>query len=182
MYGCELDHKESWARKNWCFGTVVLEKTLESPLDCKETRLFNRKGNESWMFTGRTDAETEAPILWPPGKDPEAGKEWRQEEKGPTEEGTVGWRHRLDGHEFEKTRSGAQGSMACAGHGVTKGQTRLCGWTEHAVGQESHSCFFLWGPPALSAYTPSALWNRPLRALERLCPGLKSSASLLNKA
>ena len=87
MYGCELDYKESWAQKNWCFWTVVLEKTLESPLDWKEIKLFNPKGNQSWIFIGRIDAET--PILWPPHakssliwKDPDPGKDWRQEEKG----------------------------------------------------------------------------------------------------
>jgi len=87
----ELDYKESWALKNWCFWTVVLEKTLESPLDCKETKPVNPKGNQSWIFIGRTDAEAEAPILLPPGaknrligKDPDAGKDWEQEEKGTT--------------------------------------------------------------------------------------------------
>ena len=85
----DLDHKESWALKNWCFWTVVLEKTLESPLDCKDIKLLNPKGNQSWIFSGRTDAETEASILWPPdvknwllGKDPYVGKDWKQEEKG----------------------------------------------------------------------------------------------------
>ena len=90
MYGCEeLDHKESWALKSWCFWTVVLEKTLKSPLDCKEIKLVNPKGKQPWIFTGRTDAEVEAPVLWPPeakswliGKDPDSGKDWRQEEKG----------------------------------------------------------------------------------------------------
>ena len=89
----ELDYKESWVPKNWCFWTVVLEKTLESPLDCKEIQLVLHKGNQSWIFTGRTDAEAETPILWPPdakswvlGKDPDAGKDWRQEEKGTTED------------------------------------------------------------------------------------------------
>ena len=88
----ELDHKESWALKNWCFWTVVLEKTLESPLDCKEVQPVNPKGNQSWIFIGRTDAGAEAPVLWPPhvkcwltGKDPDAGKDWRQEEKRTTE-------------------------------------------------------------------------------------------------
>ena len=87
----EMDHKESWVPKNWCFWTVVLEKTLESPLDCKEINLANPKGNQSWIFIGRTDAESENPILWPPdaknwliGKDPDPGKDWRQEEKGLT--------------------------------------------------------------------------------------------------
>ena len=104
----ELDHKESWAPKNWCFWTVVLEKTLESPLDCKEIKPVHPEGNESWIFTGRTDAEAEAPVLWPPnvknwliGKDPDAGKDWRQEEKRTTEDEMVGWHHQLDGHEFE---------------------------------------------------------------------------------
>ena len=106
----ELDYKESWAPKNWCFWTVVLEKTLESPLDCKEIKPINPKGNQSWIFIGRTDAEAEAPILWPPEvnsrlirKDPDAGKNWRQEGKGMTENKMVGWHHRLNGitkHEF----------------------------------------------------------------------------------
>ena len=102
----ELDYKESWVPKNWCFLTVVLEKTLESLLDCKEIQPVNPKGNQSWIVTGRTDAET--PILWPPdaknwqhGKDPDAGKDWRQEEKGATEDEIVGWHHWLNGHEFE---------------------------------------------------------------------------------
>ena len=106
----ELDYKESWALKNWCFWTVVLEKTLESPLDCKETQPVYPKGNQSWIFIGRTDAETEAPILWPLdeknqliGKDPGAGKDWRWEQKGMTEGEIVGWHDRLNGHEFEQT-------------------------------------------------------------------------------
>ena len=105
----ELDYKESWAPKNWCFLTVVLEKTLESPLDCKKIQPVYPKGNKSWIFIGRTDAESETPIFWPPdaknwliGKDPDAGKDWRQEEKGMTENVTVGWHHQLNGHEFEQ--------------------------------------------------------------------------------
>ena len=108
MYGCELDYKESWALKNWCFWTVVLEKTLESPLDCKEIQPVHPKGNQSWIFIGRTDNEAETLILWPLdaknwliGKDPDAGKDWRQEEKGTTEDEMAGWHHRLNGHEFE---------------------------------------------------------------------------------
>ena len=104
----ELNHTESWALKNWCFWTVVLEKTLESHLDCKEIQPVHPKGNQSWIFTGRIDAEAETPILWKPdgknwliGKEPDAGKDWRQEEKGTTEEEMVGWHHWLDGHEFE---------------------------------------------------------------------------------
>ena len=97
-----LDHKESWAPKNWCFWTVVLEKTLESPLDYKEIQPVHPKGNQSWVFIGRTDVEAETPVLWPPDvkswpiwKDPDAGKDWRQEEKGTTEDEMVGWHHRL---------------------------------------------------------------------------------------
>ena len=103
----ELDYKESWAPKNWCFWTVVLEKTPESPLDCKEIQLVHPKGGQSRVFIGRTDAEAETLILWPPdakswhtGKDPDAGKDWGQEEKGLTEDEMVGWHHRLNGREF----------------------------------------------------------------------------------
>ena len=102
----ELDYKESWALKNWCFLTVVLEKTLESPLECKEIQPVHPKGNKSWVFTGRTDVET--PILWPLNaknwstwKEPVAGNDWRQEEKGMTEDEMVGWHHWLNGNEFE---------------------------------------------------------------------------------
>ena len=104
----ELDYKENWAPKNWCFWTVVLEKTLESPLDCKEIQPVHPKGNQSWIFIGRADAEAETPVLWPPdaknwltGKDPDAGKDRRREEKGTTEDEMVGWHHQLNGHEFE---------------------------------------------------------------------------------
>ena len=104
----ELDYKEIWVLKNWCFWTVVLEKTLESPLDYKDIQPVHPKGNQSWIFIGRTDAKAETPILWPPdgknwliGKDPDAGKDWRQEEKGTTVDEMVGWHHQLNGHEFE---------------------------------------------------------------------------------
>ena len=104
----ELDHKESWESKNWCFWTVVLEKILESLLDSKETQPVHSKGNQSWIFIGRTDAEAETPVLWSPDvknwliwKDPDTGKDWRQEEKGTTEDEMVGWHHWLSGHEFE---------------------------------------------------------------------------------
>ena len=104
----KLDLKEHWVPKNWCFWTVMLEKTSESPLDCKEIKLVNPKGNQSWIFIGRTDAEAEAPILWPPhvkswliGKDPDAGKDWGQEEKGTTEDEMARWHHWLNGHESE---------------------------------------------------------------------------------
>ena len=106
----ELDHKEGWTPKKWYFQIVVLEKTLESSLDCKEIKAVNPKGNQSWIFIGRTDAEAEAeaPILWPPdvknwllGKDPDAGKDWKQEEKGMTKDKMIGWHHQLNGDEFE---------------------------------------------------------------------------------
>ena len=104
----EFYHKEGWVPKNWCFWTMVLEKTLESSLDCKEIQPVNPKGKQSWIFIGRFDAEVETPILWPPdlknrllGKDPDDGKDWRPEEKGMIEDEVVGWHHPLHGHEFE---------------------------------------------------------------------------------
>ena len=110
----ELNHKESWVLKNRCFWTVVLEKTLENPLDCK-IKPVNPKGDQSWIFTGRTDAEAETPILWPPDvksqlirNDYDAGKDWRQEEKGMTNE-MVGWHHWLNGHEFEQAPGDGEG-------------------------------------------------------------------------
>ena len=121
----ELDHKESWALKNWCFWTVVFEKTLESPLECKEIKTVNPKGNKSWIFIERTDAEVETPILWPPdsnnwliGKDSDAGKDWSQE-KGITEDEIVGWHHLLNGHQFEQAlgdeRTGKSGMLQSMG-------------------------------------------------------------------
>ena len=108
LWMCDLDYKESWAPKNWCFRTVVLDKTFESPLDYKEIQPVHPKGDQSWVFIGRTDAEAETPILWPPdeknwliGKDFDAGRDWGQEEKGTTEDEMAGWHHRLDGREFE---------------------------------------------------------------------------------
>ena len=104
----EVDYKESWAQKNWCFWTVVLEKTLEGPLDCKEIQPVHSKGDLPWLFFGRNDAKAETLVLWPPDvkswliwKDPDSGKDWRWEEKGMTEDEMVGWHHRLNGHEFE---------------------------------------------------------------------------------
>ena len=117
----KLDCEESWVSKNWCFWTMVLEKTLESPLDCKEIQLVHPKGDKSWVFIGRTDAEAETPILWTPhakiwliGKDPDAGRDWGREEKGMTDE-MAGWHHRLNGHEFEYTLGvgDGQGGLAC---------------------------------------------------------------------
>ena len=122
LWTWELDPKDGWSPKIWCFRTVVLEKTLESPLDSKEIKQVNTKGNQPWILNGRTDAEAEAPILWSPdvkrqliGKDPDAGKNRRQEEKGTTEDERVGWHHQLNGHELEQTLGDGegQGSLAC---------------------------------------------------------------------
>ena len=118
---CELDHKEGWALKNWCFRIVVLEKTLESPLNSK-IKPANSKGNQPWIFTAKTDAKAEAPIFWPPdvkgqltGKDHDSGKDWGQGEKVATEDEMVGWHHWLNGHEFEQTPGDGkgQGRLVC---------------------------------------------------------------------
>ena len=136
----ELDLKEGWASKNWCFVTMVLEKTLESPLDCKEIKSVSSKRNQSWIFFERTVAEAEAPILWPPdvkkrltGKDPDAGENWK-EVKGMTEDEMVGWHHRLNGHESEQAPGvgdGQGGLVCCSPRGRKESDTtdRLK-WTE----------------------------------------------------
>ena len=140
----KLDHKESWAPKYWCFWTVVLEKTLERPLDCKDIKPVNPKENQSWIFIRRTDAEAETPILWLPdvnnwliGKDPDAGKDWGQEEKGMTEDEMVGWHHRLNGHGFGWTPGvhDEQGSLACCSPWGCKesDMTKRLNWTELKV-------------------------------------------------
>ena len=149
----ELDHKESWVPKNWCFWTVVMEKTLESPSDCKEIQPVQPKGNQSRIFIGRTDAEAKTPLLWLPDtknwliwKDPDAWKDWRQEEKGTTEDEMVEWHHWLDGHEFEQApRVGnGQWSLAATVHGVAKSQTQLSNWTEYTtLDNQLNFCFFL---------------------------------------
>ena len=137
----ELDYEESWALKNWCFWTVVLEKTLESPLDCKEIQPVHFKGNQSWIFIGRTDAEGETPVLWPPDakswliwKDPGAGKDWGQDEKGMTEDEMVGWHHRLSGHGFGWTQGvgDGHGGLVCCGSWSRKelDMTEHLNWTE----------------------------------------------------
>ena len=137
----ELDCEEGWALKNWCFWTVVLEKPLESPLDCKEIQPVHAKGDQSRVFLGRTDAKAETPKLWPPhvkgwlsGKDSDAGTDWGQEEKGTTEHEMAEWHHRLDGHEFEWTWGvgDGQGGLACCnswGHKESDTTERL-NWTE----------------------------------------------------
>ena len=125
LYLCkmwELDCEESWALKNWCFWTVVLEKTLESPLDCKEIQPVHSEGDQTWVFFRRNDAKAETPVLWPPhvkswliGKDSDAGRDWGQEEKGTTEDEMAGWHNQLDGREFEWTPGvgDGQGGLAC---------------------------------------------------------------------
>ena len=125
--------------KNWCFLTVVLEKTLESPLDSKEIQPVHPKGNQFWIYIGKTDAQAETPVLWPSDvknwliwKDPDAGKDWRQEEKGTTEDEMVGWHHRLDGHDFGQAPGTGDGQEAwhAVVRGVAESQTWLSNWTE----------------------------------------------------
>ena len=135
----ELDCEESWVPKNWCFWTVMLEKTLESPLDCREIQRVHSKGDQPWVFIRRTDAKAETPVIWPPhakswliGKDPNAGRDWGQEEKGSAEEEMAGWHHWLDGHEFEFEWELVMDREAWCGaiHWVAKSRTRLSDWTE----------------------------------------------------
>ena len=137
----ELDCEESWAPKNWCFWTVVLEKTLESPLDCKVIEPVHPKGDQPWVFFGRTDAKAETPVLWPPcvkswliGKDSDAGRDWGQEEKGTTEDEMAEWHHRLDRSEFEWTPGvgNGQGGLACCDSWGRKelDTTERLNWTE----------------------------------------------------
>ena len=154
----ELDCEESWAWKNWCFWTVALEKTLESPLDCKEIQPVHPKGNQSWVFFGRNDANAETPVLWPPhekswliGKDPHAGRDWEQEEKGTTEDEMAGWHHRLDGREFEWTPGvgEGQGGLACCNSWGRKesDMTEWLNWTEliliSNINKSSHTNVFI---------------------------------------
>ena len=129
----ELDYKESWELKNWCFWTVVLEKTLESPLDSKEIQPVHPKGNQSWIFIGRIDVEAEAPLLWPPavkswltGKDPDAGKDWSQE-KVAAEDEMVRYHHQLNRHEFEQAVGDSKGQVATF-HWVSKSRAWLSNW------------------------------------------------------
>ena len=149
---------KSWAPKNWCFWTVVLKKTLDSPLDCKEIQLVPSKGDQSWVFFGRTDAKAETPILWPPhskswliGKDSDARKDWGQEEKGTTEdEIAAGWHHWLDGHEFEWTPGagdGQRGLVCCDSWGRKESDTtEQLDWTATAAAKSLQSCPTLCDP------------------------------------
>ena len=142
----ELDYKQSWALKNWWFWTVVLEKTLESPLDSKEIQPVHSKGDRSWVFFGRNDAKAETPVHWPPhaknwliGKDSDAGRDWGQEEKGTTEDEMAGWHHWLDGCEFGwiPGNGDGQGGLACCnswGHKESD-TTEQLNWTELMLGE-----------------------------------------------
>ena len=155
----QLDYKESWAPKNWCFWTMVMEKNLESPMDCKEIQPVHPKGDQSWVFIRGTDAEAETPVLRPPdgknwliGKDPHAGKDWRWVEKGTTEDEMVGWHHRLNGHEFEPTPGvgDGQGGLACCDSWGRKESdtTERLNWTELKKNKEigkAQSWFGIWG-------------------------------------
>ena len=143
MYGCE-SWTINWAPENWCFWTVMLEKTLENPLDCKEIQRVHPKGEQLWVFIGRTDAEAETPVLWPPDakswlirKDPDAGKDWGQEEKGTTDNEIAGWHHWLDGRGFGWTLGvgDAQRGPACCGSWGCKesDMTEQRNWTEYFV-------------------------------------------------
>ena len=149
----ELEYRESWALMNWCFWTVVLDKTLENPLGCMEIKPVHPKGNQSSIFIGRIDAEVETPVIWPPDeknwlieKDLDAGKDWGQEEKGTTDDETVGKHHRLNGNEFEQIpgNSGGQGSLA--GHSPWGSQR-----VRHELATEQPQHYFLKGKDSLTA-------------------------------
>ena len=171
----ELDSKERWAPKNWCFWTVVLEKTLESPLDCKEIQPVHPKGNQSWVFIGRTDVEAEPPILWPPDakswliwkdSDADAGKDWGKEEKGTTEDEMVGWHHWLNGHEFGWTLGvgDGQGGLACCSSWCHKelDTTEQLNWTE--LKNNSKACY-IWSKNtqenmAMNIWRKCKVWSK----------------------
>ena len=162
----ELDYKESWVPKNWCFWTVVLEKTLESPLNCKAIQPVHPTGDQSWVFIGRTDAGGETPILWPPDvknwliwKDPDDGKDRRWEEERMTEDEIVGWHHWLDGYEFEEAPGDGdgQGALVCCSPWCCKESdtTEQLNWTE------SHSVVF----PTYQASGTSFLFKWPYKVM-----------------
>ena len=145
MWIWELDYKESWALKNWWFWIVILEKTLESPLDCKKIKLVTPKGNQSWIFTGRTDGEAETPLLWTPdvknwliGKDPDAGENWRQDEKETTEDEMVGWHHWLNRYELPEMVVDRE-TWCAAVHEVTNCHTWLRDWTTTTISKSART-------------------------------------------
>ena len=178
-----MDYKENWAPKNWCVWTVVLEKTLESPLDCKEIQPVHPKGNQSRIFIGRSDAEAETPILWLPdvkswliGKDPDAGNDWRQEEKGTKEDEMVGWHHQCIGHKFEQALGvgDGQGTLACCcpwGHKEWNTTEWLNWWFSSLISRylskgnrntmlERYTCSMLTAGPRATAKTWRQTWGR----------------------
>ena len=161
----ELDYKESWAPKNWCFWTVVLEMTLESPLDYKEIQPVHPKGDQSWVFIGRTDIEAETPILWPLDaeswliwKDPDAGKDWGQEEKGMTKDEMVGWHHWHNGHGFGWTLGvgDGQGGLVCCGSWCRKESdtTERLNWTASDISTCQHNAGESSFQPKISLFLP----------------------------
>ena len=168
----ELDCEESWAPTNWCFWTVVFEKTLESPLDYKEIQPVHSKGDQSWVFIGRTDAKAETPVLWPPhakswliGKDSDAGRDWGKEEKGMTEDEMAGWHHWLDGHEFEWTPGvgDGQGGLACWNSwGHKESDMTELNWTELNVLAEKMLGGFPSGPVVKTLHWTQWVWVRSL--------------------
>ena len=176
----ELDYKESWAPKNWCFWTVVLEKTLQSPLDCKEIQLVHPKGDQSWVFIGRI-IKAETPILWPPdakswliGIDPDAGKDWGQEEKGMTEDKIVGWHHRLNRHGFGWTLGvgDGQGGLACCGSWGRKESdtTEQLNWTEITDAQ----MYSVHGFPYQDTHAVLSLRKKKTKQMENTVLGSKN--------
>ena len=161
MWMWELDYKEIWAPKNWCFWTVVLEKTLESTLDCKEIQPVHPKGDRSWVFIGRTDAEAETPIFWPTyakswliWKDPDAWKDWGQDEKGTTEDEMVWWHHWLSGMDLGRLWHLVMDREAwhAVAHGVARSWTWLSDWTELQSSSNQVKC-------SLFTFKPLASWK-----------------------
>ena len=183
----ELDYKESWAPKSWCFWTAVLEKTLENPLDSKKIQPVHPKGNQSWMFIWRTDAEAETPIFWPPmwpklthWKDRDAGKDWRQDVKGATDNEVVGWHHWLNWHEFEQAPGVGDGqkSLACCSPWDRKesDMTEWLDWTE--VNWTVRNKYLLLKLPCLWCFVAAAKQTKALIFPQRFSGPRKSVLTL----